>query len=165
MLKLRSYVSGKWFEGEGSQYTLVNPSTEEAIAELSTQGVDFKGCLEHARQVGGPALRKMTMGERAEMLAAMSKALQEHRDELIQLSIDNSGTTRRDSKFDIDGATGTLYYYSTLAKGMEDRRDLVDGEGVQLGRTARTWGQHLFVPKPGAAVCINAFNFPAWGFA
>ena len=27
------------------------------------------------------------------------------------------------------------------------------------------WGQHLLVPKRGVAVHINAFNFPAWGFA
>jgi oxepin-CoA hydrolase/3-oxo-5,6-dehydrosuberyl-CoA semialdehyde dehydrogenase len=34
---------------------------------------------------------------------------------------------------------------------------------VQLGRTPRFWGQHILVPRPGVAVHINAFNFPAWG--
>src|SRR5207253_1114905 len=33
----------------------------------------------------------------------------------------------------------------------------------QLGRTARYAGLHLWVPRDGVAVHINAFNFPAWG--
>ena len=44
-------------------------------------------------------------------------------------------------------------------------RALRDGEPVQLGRTARYAGLHLWVPRDGVAVHINAFNFPAWGTA
>src|SRR5262249_17708515 len=40
---------------------------------------------------------------------------------------------------------------------------LSDGDGVQLGRTSRFWGQHVLVPRPGVALHINAFNFPGWG--
>src|SRR2546430_17588377 len=40
-----------------------------------------------------------------------------------------------------------------------------DGGAVQLGRTARYAGVHLWVPRDGVAVHINAFNFPAWGTA
>jgi len=36
---------------------------------------------------------------------------------------------------------------------------------VQLGRGARLFGQHVWLPREGAAVHINAFNFPAWGLA
>lgn len=42
---------------------------------------------------------------------------------------------------------------------------LLDGTGVALGRSARFWGQHIKIPLQGAALLINAFNFPAWGFA
>src|SRR5207248_711961 len=44
-------------------------------------------------------------------------------------------------------------------------RALRDGDAVQLGRTARYAGIHLWVPRDGVAVHINAFNFPAWGTA
>src|SRR5262249_41082657 len=33
---------------------------------------------------------------------------------------------------------------------------------VQLGRTSRFSGQHVWVPRTGVAVHVNAFNFPAW---
>ena len=97
------------------------------------------------------------------MLKAMSKALGEHRDELIELSRINTGVTDRDAKFDLDGASGTLAYYAHLGSELPDTPWLPDGEGIQLGRTARFWAQHVQMPRPGVAVHINAFNFPAWG--
>jgi oxepin-CoA hydrolase/3-oxo-5,6-dehydrosuberyl-CoA semialdehyde dehydrogenase len=93
----------------------------------------------------------------------LSSAIHEKRDELIQLALENGGNTRGDAKFDIDGATGTLMYYAGLAEKLGTRPFLVDGDGIQLGRTARFWGQHIHVVRPGVAVHVNAFNFPAWG--
>ena len=55
--------------------------------------------------------------------------------------------------------------YSELAATLGQGKFLVDGEGIQLGRSARFHGQHIAVPRHGVAVHINAFNFPAWGFA
>jgi oxepin-CoA hydrolase/3-oxo-5,6-dehydrosuberyl-CoA semialdehyde dehydrogenase len=132
------------------------------MAECNSEGIDFGGVLEHARAVGGPALRALSFAERAALLEAMAKAVHEHRDELLDLSSANTGTTRKDGKFDIDGATGTLTAYAWLGRELGGRRFLADGEGLQLGRTARFWGQHILVPRRGAAVHVNAFNFPAW---
>jgi 3,4-dehydroadipyl-CoA semialdehyde dehydrogenase len=36
---------------------------------------------------------------------------------------------------------------------------------LQVGRTARMGGLHVWLSRPGVAVHINAFNFPAWGLA
>jgi len=162
MQELESYVLGAWKKGSAAPALLVNPTTEEPLARASTAGIDMRAVLEHARSVGGPALRALTFGERAARLAALSAAIHREREELIALSVANAGTTRSDAKFDIDGATGTLAAYAAWGKELGERRVLADGEGVQLGRTARFWGQHVLVPRLGAAVHINAFNFPAW---
>ncbi len=162
MQALSSYAAGRWHTGQGKPAVLVNATTEEPLAEVSSEGLDFAAIVEHARERGGPALREMTFGERGALLEQLSAAIHEHREELIDVSIANAGTTRGDAKFDIDGATGTLAAYASFAKGVGDRRFLVDGDGVQLGRTARFWGQHVRVPRPGVAVHVNAFNFPAW---
>ncbi|MEO6595759.1 MAG: 3,4-dehydroadipyl-CoA semialdehyde dehydrogenase, partial [Planctomycetota bacterium] len=71
--------------------------------------------------------------------------------------------TRGDAKFDLDGASGTLAFYAQLGAALPAGNSLPDGDGVQLGRTPRFYGQHVLVPRPGVAVHINAFNFPAWG--
>ena len=164
MLELRSYVSGRWIAGAGAAQTLLNPTTEEPLATASSDGVDLKSALEYARSTGGPALRSMTFAERGAALKAIAEAIQGERDALLALAIANGGNTRSDAKFDVDGAIATLLAYSEIAASLPGRF-LVDGEGIQLGRSARFHGQHIMVPRRGVAVHINAFNFPAWGFA
>jgi oxepin-CoA hydrolase/3-oxo-5,6-dehydrosuberyl-CoA semialdehyde dehydrogenase len=99
------------------------------------------------------------------MLMAASKAMHAHRDALLDLGIRNGGNTRKDAKFDVDGAIGTLAAYAEWGARLGETRAMLDGDGIQLGRTPRLWGQHLLVPRRGAAVLVNAFNFPAWGLA
>lgn len=162
MQTLESYVNGGWRAGSGAAAILYNPTTEEPIAQVSTGGIDFGAVLEHARRKGGPALREMTFASRGKILKTLSAAIHAHRDELIDISIKNAGTTRGDAKFDIDGASGTLAAYAQYGELLGERKVLTDGESVQLGRGARFFGQHILVPRLGAAVHINAFNFPAW---
>jgi len=163
MKTLKSYIQGSWIEGTGKQAPLFNPATGEAIAECNSEGIDLGAACTYAREVGGPALRAMTFAERGKLLKALSLAIHEHREELLDLSQQNGGNTRGDAKFDVDGATGTLAAFAHFAKALPDATHLADGEGIQLGRTARFWGQHILVPREGVAVHINAFNFPGWG--
>jgi 3,4-dehydroadipyl-CoA semialdehyde dehydrogenase len=162
---LQSFVGGQWVAGMGAPQTLLNPATEAPLATASSEGVDFAAALDYARDIGGPALRALTFAERGKLLKAMADAMQAHRDELLSLGIANGGNTRSDAKFDVDGAIGTLLSYAESATILGDERLLVDGEGIQLGRSARFHGQHICVPRRGVAVHVNAFNFPAWGFA
>jgi len=165
MNTLKSFVQDEWVEGREPFATLVNPSTEEPLARTSTAGIDMGAVVDHARSVGGPALRELTFAQRGSLLLAWSKALHSARDELISLAMQNGGNTRGDAKFDIDGAIATLAHYAELGTQLGGLRALRDGDAVQLGRTARYAGIHLWVPRDGVAVHINAFNFPGWGTA
>ena len=165
MKNLTSYLAGRWHTAERDFHVLVDPSTEEPVAQASSTGADFAGALEWARRSGGPALRELTFGQRGEILKAVAKKLREHRGELLALSRTNNGTTAGDGSFDVDGGGGALAVYGNLGLALGDRRFLLDGAGDQLVKTEAFWSQHVEVPKQGVAVHINAFNFPAWGFA
>ncbi|MCS6797836.1 MAG: 3,4-dehydroadipyl-CoA semialdehyde dehydrogenase [Myxococcota bacterium] len=165
MIAVTSYVGGRWIDGGRTVARLVNPATEEPVAEVRAGGIDFDEVLRFARERGGPALRAMRFAERAALLEAASKALHAVRDALLEASIVNGGATRADAKFDVDGAVGTLAYYSGVGRRLGDGRFLVEGEGEALGRGARFWGRHVRLPLTGVAIHINAFNFPAWGLA
>jgi len=165
MKTLKSYICGRWHEAASGFVPLVDPSTEETLAQASSDGVDFAAVLDWARERGGPALREMTFAQRGQLLKDMSKVLRDNRDELLDLSRRNNGTTKPDGSFDVDGASGTLAYYASLAKNLGNRWFLVEGDGVQLSKSEGFWGQHVLVARRGVAVHINAFNFPAWGFA
>ena len=162
---IRSYVCNRWHGSQGGFVAIRNPSTEEVIGEVSSEGIDFSTVLEFGRETGGDALRKLTFAQRAGLLKEMSKALRTGRDELLELSRLNNGTTQGDGAFDIDGATGTLAYYAHLGSGLGDVRVLVEDDRAQLSRGGSFVGGHVLTPRSGVAVHINAFNFPAWGFA
>src|SRR5918994_2721042 len=142
MQELRSYVGGRWVAGTGAQQTLLNPTTEEPLARASSEGVDLAAALHYARTTGGPALRALSFAERGAALKAIADAMQGERDTLLNLGIANGGNTRSDAKFDVDGAIATLLAYSELGVSLGAKRLLVDGEGIQLGRSARFHGQH-----------------------
>jgi len=163
MERLESYVSSGWARGAGKPSVLVNPATEEPLAEASTLGIDFARAFAHARSFGGKALRSLTFAERGDILRALSRAIHTQRDALIEVAIANGGNTRSDAKFDIDGASGTLAYYADLGKQLGGSKFVVEGDGIQLGRSPRWFGYHALVPRHGVALHINAFNFPAWG--
>jgi hypothetical protein len=56
MLRLSRFVGGQWHEDVGKSIALLNPATEEVLAETNTGGIDFAAVLEYARTVGRSAL-------------------------------------------------------------------------------------------------------------
>jgi oxepin-CoA hydrolase / 3-oxo-5,6-dehydrosuberyl-CoA semialdehyde dehydrogenase len=162
-MRLQSYVSGRWQEG-GRESTLLRDATTGAvIAEASSEGVDFRGALEHARRVGGPVLRTMTFHERAALVKNLARFLTEHKDEFYALSY-ATGATKSDSWVDIDGGIGTLFVFASKGtRELPNSRVYVDGATEALSKSGAFVGQHICTPLEGAAVHINAFNFPVWG--
>ena len=164
MQLLASYLSGSWSQGSGSRVALVNPATEAPIAEVATGGHDLAAAFGHARAVGARELGGLTFAQRAAVLGALAKAIHGAREELIALAVANGGNTRGDAKFDIDGGAATLAYYAELGASLAGATALLgDGDPLQVGRTARMAGQHVWSRRPGVAIHINAFNFPGWG--
>ena len=164
MQSLPSYLEGRWADGAGEPAILVNPSTEEPVAAIRAAG-SLAGAVAFARERGGPVLRGLSFAERGQLLLGLSRVIHQSRDELIELALRNAGNTRSDAKFDIDGAIGALVHYGELGTKLGTARVLFDGEHDQVGRSPRLVGRHVMVPRMGVAVFVNAFNFPAWGFA
>ncbi|MGH8136370.1 MAG: 3,4-dehydroadipyl-CoA semialdehyde dehydrogenase, partial [Steroidobacteraceae bacterium] len=162
-MQLQSYLAGRWEAGGGKATALRDASTGDVIAEASSEGFDFRGMLEHARGVGGPALRAMTFHERAAMLKALGKRLFDFKDEFYQLSY-RTGATKTDSWIDIDGGIGTMLVFASKgSRELPNSRVYLDGNVEQLSKGGTFIGQHICVPLEGAAIHINAFNFPVWG--
>ena len=162
-MRLQNFIAGKWQGASGAARALLDASTGEVVAEASTEGVDFAALLAHARAVGGPALRAMSFHERAAMLRALGKRLLELKDEFYALSF-RTGATRADSWIDIDGGIGTMLVFASKgARELPNSRVYLDGAVEPLSKGGSFIGQHICVPLEGAAVHINAFNFPVWG--
>src|SRR5687768_2593034 len=162
-MKLQNYVAGHWVEGDGSGTPLLHAVNGEVVAHATSDGIDFQRMADHARRVGGPALRRMTFHQRARMLKAMALYLSERKDSFYALSA-ATGATKADSWIDIDGGIGTFFVYASKGRReFPNETFYVDGPMESLSKGGTFVGRHMCVPLEGVAVHINAFNFPVWG--
>lgn len=157
---LASYAEDRWL-GAGGGPALVSAVDSATVAEMPKEAGPAAAMLSHAKTAGGPALRAMTFQARGKLIRALADALSARKEELYELSY-ATGATRSDSAFDIEGGIGTLFVYASKAKALPDGHVLLDGgrEAISKGNFA---GQHVYTPLRGAAVHINAYNFPVWG--
>ena len=162
-LKLLNYAKDGWVAGDGAMAEVMGAVTGEVVATTGSRGLDFKAMLDHAREVGGPALRRMTFHERAWMLKDLANAVMARKEELYELSY-STGATRTDGWIDIEGGAGTLFSFSSKGRReLPNQRILIDGAMEPLSKGGSFVGQHVHTSLQGVAVHINAFNFPVWG--
>jgi oxepin-CoA hydrolase / 3-oxo-5,6-dehydrosuberyl-CoA semialdehyde dehydrogenase len=162
-MKVRSYVLGRWIEGADAGVTVRDATSGAAVAQVSSAGIDFAEVLDYARNTGGPALRALTFHERAALLKALGKKLLELKEEFYALSY-HTGATKADAWIDIEGGISTMLVFASKGtRELPNSRVYVDGAVEKVSREGSFVGQHICVPLEGAAIHINAFNFPVWG--
>ena len=162
-MKLGNYARDSWLDGDGDGRPLLSAVDSRPLALITSDGLDFGAMLTHARTVGGANLRRLTFHERGDMLKALAKYLMEHKKEFYALST-ATGATRSDSWIDIDGGISTLFVFSSKGRReMPNDHVYLDGPPELISQKGTFVAQHIFTPKLGAAIHINAFNFPCWG--
>ena len=162
---LQSLALDRWVEPATGLVDIPSAVDGHIVARASSAGLDFAGMVRHAREVGGPGLRKLTFHQRADRLRALAAYLSERKEPLYQLAGD-TGANRRDNAIDIDGGIGTLSAYASRGRrDLPDAKFVVEGDVESLSKGGSFVGQHILSPLHGVAVHINAFNFPCWGLA
>ncbi|WP_027478236.1 3,4-dehydroadipyl-CoA semialdehyde dehydrogenase [Curvibacter gracilis] len=160
---LHNHLGGQWIAGRGAGTALFDPVLGTELVRVEATGLDLRAGLAFAREHAGPALRALGYAQRAALLGAAVKVLQANRDTYYEIATANSGTVKNDSAVDIDGGIFTLGHYARLGESLGDRRHLLDGEAIRLGKDPLFQSQHVLSPARGVALFINAFNFPSWG--
>lgn len=162
-MKLDSHVCGHWISPGTEPIEIHSAVTGDVVAHVTSGGLDMRETLNHARNVGGRHLRRLTFHQRADMLKKLAQYLSERKEQLYKLSF-QTGATRTDNLIDVDGGIGALFVYS--AKGRRELPNstfMLDGAVESLAKAGTFSGQHILTSLQGVAVHINAFNFPCWG--
>lgn len=162
MKYLNNYILGTWIQPEGKTFKQYNAINGSLIAHAGSDGINYKAVYKYAREVGGPALRKMTFPERGRMLKALALHLHKIKNKYYPISY-WTGATKADSWIDIEGGIGNLFVYASLRKQFQDAPYYLEGDPISLSKDGSFIGHHILVPKQGVAIHINAFNFPIWG--
>ncbi|CAJ1510712.1 aldehyde dehydrogenase family protein [[Mycobacterium] burgundiense] len=159
LITRKLFIDGGWTDGHTQEtIEVVNPATEETIAEVPQAGpADIDTAVSAARRAfdEGPWPR-MKPAERGRILSAMADELTRRRDELVELNIAEAGSTRMLA--DILQVGTPIDHFRDLVErvlpqfAFEEPVPPIVGNGI---------GQGLVVREAyGVAALITAFNFP-----
>ena len=140
---LQNLALDRWVEAPGGFVDIPSAVDGKAVARASSAGLDFGAMVSHARDVGGPSLRKLTFHQRADLLRKLAAWLGERKEPLYKLAGD-TGANKRDNAIDIEGGLGTLAAYASRGRrDLPDARFVVDGEVEGLSKGGSFVGQHI----------------------
>jgi len=158
-MNLQSYVCGGWRSGTGR----FDAGCHHGRSHRPSihRGIDFAPCSPCPRS-GRPGASRLDVSRARRALKSVAKRLTEIKEEFYALSY-RTGATKSDSMIDIDGGIGTVFVFAS--KGS---RELPNARFSSTAMSRPCRRAHLRRAAcvrfaRGAAVHINAFNFPVWG--
>ena len=139
-----------------SRHTVVNPATEEAVAEVPSASVEETDAAIERAAEAFPAWRDVAPGERARLLRRFAVVVDEHIDELAEIEVRNSGHTWSNATWEAGNVRDVLNYYSAAPERMTGHQIPVAG-GIDV----------TFHEPLGVVGIIVPWNFPmpiaGWG--
>ena len=92
--------------------SVVNPATEQPIAELEQAGVEETDAAVAAAKEAFPAWRALVPGDRARLLRRLATLLEEHGEELALLETRNVGKPIADSRGEVGMVADVFHFYA-----------------------------------------------------
>ena len=141
-----------------STYDVINPANESIVETVNLLSLEETDAVIAKAAKAFESWKNVAPGERARLLRAFSQVVTDHREELAQLEITNSGHTRGNALWEADNVANTLMYYAAAPERLFGRQIPVPG-GIDV----------TFKEPLGVVGVIVPWNFPmpiaGWGFA
>lgn len=149
-LKYKMLINGE-LVGADKSFPVVNPATEEIIAEVpQITPAQIEEVMSSA-QTGFDVWSAMSLSKRAELMNAYADILESHKDEIVDILIAETGKPIDNAEYDFDMLPNCLRYFVEEAKRI-DQPVITDPDGRFLNYIRR---QPL-----GVVVGYLAWNFP-----
>jgi betaine-aldehyde dehydrogenase len=158
------YIDGHWVRGDGAEsITVFDPSLGQPFAELTAASAEQVDQAVAAARKALPAWRNVSAADRAAYLRGFAEQIEQRRETLIALQMQNNGKPRHEAMVDIDDAVATFAYYAGLAERLHDQQD----RDVPL--SVPGFNAHVRMEPLGVVGLIVPWNFPlvtsAWKLA
>lgn len=146
-------IDGEWLEGEGEEFTSINPATGKGIwrgREASTEQVER--AVEAARRAY-PAWAKLKSDKRKEYLEAFANLLQDHKDTLALMLSRDTGKVLWEAKLEI--AT-MINKFDLTVQAYQERCTTTKN---LFGKSKDTFNVVRYKPH-GVVAVYGPYNFP-----
>ncbi|MGE5137062.1 MAG: aldehyde dehydrogenase family protein [Gemmatimonadota bacterium] len=139
-----------------STFTVLNPATEEAVAEVPGTSAEQTDAAIGRALAAAAAWRAVTPGDRAALLRRFAAAVDADREHLAALEVRGSGHTIGNARWEAGNVRDVLNYYSAAPERLSGRQIPVPG-GLDV----------TFKEPVGVVGLIVPWNFPmpilGWG--
>ena len=129
--------------------TVVNPATEETIAELEPAGIDEVDEAVARARAAFPAWRAVGVADRARLLRRLASLVEEHAEELARIESENVGKPIAGARAEVAMVASVFHFYAGAVDKHHGETIPVDG-GVDL----------TFREPLGVCGLIVPWNFP-----
>jgi acyl-CoA reductase-like NAD-dependent aldehyde dehydrogenase len=141
-----------------SEFTVVNPATEQTVSTVTLTSADEADAAIERAAAAQPAWRAVAPGDRASLLRRFAAQIDAHVEELARLEVAGSGHPIGQSRWEAGHVRDVLLYYSAAPERLAGRQIPVAG-GLNV----------TFAEPLGVVGLIVPWNFPmpilAWGMA
>jgi acyl-CoA reductase-like NAD-dependent aldehyde dehydrogenase len=162
----RLFLGGEWVEPSSGAYLIVNPATEQPVAEAPEAGVEQVADAVTAARTAFPAWARRPAAERAELLTRLADAFERRIPDLAPLVQAETGATMRVAKsLQVTQCAIRFRRYAELA--MQDH-DIALPPSVMPNTALAKGGLigALAARQPvGVVACITPYNFPLTNMA
>ena len=141
--------------------TVVNPATEEAIAELPAAGIEETDAAVSAAKAAFPAWRAVAPLDRARLLRRLAALVEEHGEELALLETRNVGKPIADSRGEMAMVADVFHYYAGAVERLYGETIPVAG-GVDMTFREPLGVVGLMVPGTSPLLLASWKLGPAW---
>ncbi len=152
-MQTQLFIDGSWRDGsDGSTFAVEDPATTDTIAEVASATPEDATAAVAAAAAAQDGWAATPPRERAELLRSAWEAMQDHRQELAELIVAESGKPMSD-------ATGEVDYAAEFLRWNSEEAVRIRGEvGVAPAGDKRILVHHVPV---GVVVMVTPWNFPA----
>jgi betaine-aldehyde dehydrogenase/aminobutyraldehyde dehydrogenase len=148
----KNFVGGEWVEAvEGETMAVLNPATEETIAEVPRCGAEDVDAAVQAAKEALPGWLETTPGERAEVLLKLADLIDEHTEELAELESRNVGKPLSYARDEMPVCSDNLRFFAGAARLLE---------GKSAGEYMRGYTSMIRREPLGIVGGIAPWNYP-----
>ncbi|GAC1399337.1 MAG: CoA-acylating methylmalonate-semialdehyde dehydrogenase [Chloroflexota bacterium] len=151
--QLLNYINGEWKQAQTTEYREVNnPATAEKMVRVPLTSAEEINVAAQKAHTAWDSWRRTPSTERIQYLFKFKQLLEEHADEIAQLTTQECGKTLAESKGELQRGIENVEVASGIPSMMM---------GYNVEDIARGIDEHMFRQPVGVVAAITPFNFPS----
>ncbi|HSW56770.1 MAG TPA: aldehyde dehydrogenase family protein, partial [Dehalococcoidales bacterium] len=167
MQQFKMFIDGKWVDAvSGKTYQVVNPATEEKIAEVPLGGKEDVDKAVAAARKAFPIWSKKTQAERSRIIGQIAAAQREHVEELAALDVLDHGSPIKMARMQSFSSTFSLEYCAQAARGLmgnvvpaaADSMIAIQREPVGVAALIIPWNSPILMVTSKMGACLATGN-------